>query len=171
MEEVDRAYKKKNACAQRLTMIYQNQAFEQEMAQNEIEKQVIDDFYEEYKNKYFRKLEGWQEIIDLYSEQETQKIEEEKQYKEQEYKQQKEREKQKAVRKTRIPEVVPPASGETRLKGVCDNVLVETSKTSVTLPVITGGKGAQTQTVSSTGITCTHTVRDNQVVDSSGDMI
>ena len=32
MKEVDRAYRKKNACAQRLTMIYQNQAIEKEMA-------------------------------------------------------------------------------------------------------------------------------------------
>ena len=83
-------------------MIYQNRAIEQEIAQNELERQAIDDFYEEYKNKYSRKLEGWQEIIDLYAEQELQKIEEEKQYKEQQYKQQKEREKQKALSKARI---------------------------------------------------------------------
>ena len=50
------------------------------------------------------------------------------------------------------------------------NVLVEMSETSVTLPVIAGGKGAQTKTVSSTGITPTPTVRDSQVVDPSGDM-
>ena len=100
MEEVGRAYKKKNACAQRLTIIYQNQAIEQEMAQNELEKQAID-FYEVYKKKYTRKLEGWQEIIDLYVEPELQKIEEEKQYKEQKYNQQKEKEKQKALRKAR----------------------------------------------------------------------
>ena len=37
-EEVDRAYKKKNACAQRLTMIYRYQAIEKEMAQNEFRK-------------------------------------------------------------------------------------------------------------------------------------
>ena len=49
-EDVDRAYKKKNACcSQRLTMIYQNQAIEKEMAQNDLEKQAINDFYEEYK--------------------------------------------------------------------------------------------------------------------------
>ena len=41
-----------------------------------------------------RKLEGWQEVIDMYAEQELQKIEEEKQYKEQLYKQQKEKEMQ-----------------------------------------------------------------------------
>ena len=52
------------------------------MAQNGLEKQAIDDLYEEYKNKYTRKLEGWQEVIDMYAEQELQKIEEEKQYKE-----------------------------------------------------------------------------------------
>ena len=42
------------------------------MAQNELEKKAIDDFYEEYKNKYTRKLEGWKEVIDLYTEQELQ---------------------------------------------------------------------------------------------------
>ena len=29
------------------------------MAQNDLEKKAIDDFCEEYKNKYTRKLEGW----------------------------------------------------------------------------------------------------------------
>ena len=159
MEEVDRAYKKKNACAQRLTMIYQNQAIEKEMAQNELEKQAIDDFYEEYKNKYTRKLEGWQEVIDMYAEQELQKIEEEKQYKEQQYRQQKEREKQKALRKARAQETASRTSDETKLKGVDVNVTVGTSETSVTMPVIASGKGAQMQTVSSTGITPTPSVK------------
>ena len=36
-EDVDRAYKKKNACSQRLTMIYQNQTIKKEMAQNDLE--------------------------------------------------------------------------------------------------------------------------------------
>ena len=53
---------------------------------------------------------------------------------------------------------------------MCANVLVEMSETSVILPVITDGKGAQIQTVSSTGIPPTPTVRDSQVVDPSGDM-
>ena len=52
------------------------------MAQYDLEYQAADDFYEEYKNKCTRKLEGWQEVIDMYAEQELQKIEEEKQYKE-----------------------------------------------------------------------------------------
>ena len=65
---------------------------------NELEKQAIDDFYEEYKNKYTRKLKGWQEVTDLYAEQELQKIEE-KQYRGQQYRQHKEREKQNTLRK------------------------------------------------------------------------
>ena len=28
-----------------------------------LEREAIDDFYEEYQNKYARKLEGWQEVI------------------------------------------------------------------------------------------------------------
>ena len=43
-EEVDRAYKKKNACAQRLTMISTNQEIEKKMAQNDLEREAIDDF-------------------------------------------------------------------------------------------------------------------------------
>ena len=50
--------KKKNACAQRLTMIYKNQEIEKEMAQNDLEREAIEDFYEEYRIKYARKLEG-----------------------------------------------------------------------------------------------------------------
>ena len=69
-DEVDRAYKKKNACSQRLTMIYRNQVIEKEMAQNDLEREAIDDFYEEYQNKYTRKLEGWKDVIDMYVEQE-----------------------------------------------------------------------------------------------------
>ena len=53
---------------------------------------------------------------------------------------------------------------------MADNVTVETSEASVTLPVIASGKGAQTQMVFSTGITPTPTVRDSQVVDTSGDV-
>ena len=76
-QEVDKAYKKKNACAQRLTTIYHDWNMEKELAKTDLEKQSIDEFYEEYKRKYTRKLEGWQEVIDMYADQELQKIEEE----------------------------------------------------------------------------------------------
>ena len=81
-EEVDKAYKKKNVCAQRLTMIYHNWHIKKELAKNDMERQGVDVFYEEYKGKYTRKLEGWQEVIHMYVDQELQNIEEEKQYKE-----------------------------------------------------------------------------------------
>ena len=139
------------------------------MAQNDLEKQAIDDFYEEYKNKYARKLEGWQEVIDMYAEQELQKIEEEKQYKEQQYRQQKERERQKALRKARTQETVSLVRKQ-NLRVWVLMLLWELVKHPVTLPVIANGKGAQTQTVSSTGITPTPSIRDSQVVDTSGDV-
>ena len=47
-EEVNRAYKKKNACSQILTMIYKNQEIEKEMAHTDLEREAIEDFYEEY---------------------------------------------------------------------------------------------------------------------------
>ena len=61
------------------------------MARNNLAKEAIEDFYEEYRLKYARKLESWQEVIDMYAEQELQKGEEEKQYREQKNKQQKEK--------------------------------------------------------------------------------
>ena len=67
-EEVDRAYKKKNACSQRLTMIYKNWDIEKEMAQNDWDREAIEYFYEEYWLKYAKNLEGWQEVIDMYAE-------------------------------------------------------------------------------------------------------
>ena len=73
-QEVDKAYKKKNACAQRLTTIYHNWNIKKELAQMDLERQSIDEFCEEYKKKYTRKLEGWQDVIDMYADQELQKI-------------------------------------------------------------------------------------------------
>ena len=49
-------------------------------------------------------------------------------------------------------------------------LLWELVKASITLPVIASGKGTQMQTVSSTGIIPTPSVRDSQVVDTSGDV-
>ena len=73
-QEVDKAYKKKNACAQRLMTIYCNWNIEKELVQMDLERQCVDEFYEEYKKKYTRKLEGWQDVIDMYADQEFQKI-------------------------------------------------------------------------------------------------
>ena len=83
--QVDRAYKKKAACSQWLTMIFQNWQKEKELAQNELEKEGIDDFYEGYRAKYAAKLLSWQDVIDMYGEQELQKIKEEKEMKEKAY--------------------------------------------------------------------------------------
>ena len=40
------------------------------MAHNNLENEAVEKFYEEYRLKYARKLESWQEIIDMYAEQE-----------------------------------------------------------------------------------------------------
>ena len=61
------------------------------MAQNDLEKEAIEEFYEEYRLKYVKKLESWQEVIDMYAEQELQKAKEERQNWEKKNKQQKER--------------------------------------------------------------------------------
>ena len=96
-EDMDRVYQK-NACSQRLTMVYRNQEIEKGMAHTDLEREAIDEFYEEYRNKYAGKLEGWQDVIDIYAEQELQKIGEKKQYKEQQYKQSREKKRQRALR-------------------------------------------------------------------------
>ena len=54
--------------------IYHNWNIEKELAQTDLERQSIDEFYEEYKKKYTRKLDGWQDVIDMYADQEFQKI-------------------------------------------------------------------------------------------------
>ena len=97
-------------------MIYKNCDIEKEMAHTDLEREAIEDFYEEYRLKYARKLEGWQEVIDMYAEQELQKIEEEKQYKEQMYKQQKEKEMQTMLRATTAGRELPLDSAETEMK-------------------------------------------------------
>ena len=80
-EQVDRAYKKKAACLQRITMIFQNWNKEKEPAQNDLEREGIDEFYEGYHAKYAAKLLSWQDVIDMYRDQELQKIQEEKEMK------------------------------------------------------------------------------------------
>ena len=61
--------------------------------------------------------------------------------------------------KARFQETVSQSSEETKLKAVGINVTVGTSETSVTLPVITSGKGAPTPSI-----------RDSQITDTSGDV-
>ena len=69
-EQVDRAYKKKATCSQRITTIFQNWNKEKELAQNDLEREGIDDFYEGYCAKYAAKLLSWQDVIDMYCDQE-----------------------------------------------------------------------------------------------------
>ena len=99
---MDRAYKKKAACSQWLTMIFQNWQKEKELAQNELEKEGIDDFYEEYRTKYAAKLLSWQDVIDMYGEQQLQKIKEEKEMKEKVY--------YETRNKERLKQPIPPNS-------------------------------------------------------------
>ena len=93
-EQIDRAYKKKAACSQRITMIFQNWNKEKELAQNDLEREGIDEFYKGYCAKYAAKLLSWQDVIDMYHDQELQKIQEEKEMKEKAYYDQNSREHQ-----------------------------------------------------------------------------
>ena len=116
---------------------------------NDLEREVIDDFCEEYQNKYAGKLEGWQDVIDMYVEQELQKIEEEKQYKEQRYRQQKEKEKQKILKSSTVPEKVSLVGAETELKSVDTEGSMTVSAPGVNVFFAASGTGTHTQLVSS----------------------
>ena len=166
-EEVDRAYKKKNACTQRLTIIYQNHDIEKEMAHTDLEREAIEDFYEEYRLKYARKLGGWQEVIDMYAEQELQKIEEEKQYKEWMYKQQKEKEMQTMLRVMTAGRGLPLDSAETETKhlDVVTSIVAGVSQSRVT--TVTGSMSTSTMLVSSTHIAPTPSVVESRVMVTS----
>ena len=129
-QEVDKAYKNKNACTQRLTTVYHNWNIEKELAETDLERQTVDEFYEEDKKKYTRKLEGWQEVIDMYADQELQKIEEQK-YKERQYLQQRERERNITLNpKGRESVSFPKDQEETQVKAV-------TTGSSIVAPVST----------------------------------
>ena len=142
-EEVDRAYKKKNACSQRLTLIYQNLEIEKDMACNNLEKEAIEEFYDEYRLKYVKQLESSQEVCDMYVEQE-----EEIQYREQKNKLQKERTTMLKVTASQREFLLTGA--ETEIKQT-DNVtsvfgsLPSTRATAISVPT-----GAVTHLVSST---------------------
>ena len=57
-------------------MIFQNWNKEKELAQNDLEREGIDEFYKGYCAKYAAKLLSWQDVIDMYHGQELQKIQE-----------------------------------------------------------------------------------------------
>ena len=65
-----------------MTTIFQNWNKEKEIAQNDLEREGIDEFYEGYCARYATKLLRWQDVIDMYHDQELQKIQEEKEMKE-----------------------------------------------------------------------------------------
>ena len=150
-EEVDRAYKKKAACSQRITMIFQNWNKEKELAQNDLEREGIDEFYEGYHAKYAAKLLDWQDVIDMYHDQELQKIQGEKEMKEKAYYDQNSRERKKSTVEPTLSR--PTESEQTRLKGP---VITESSGSSV--PHI----HTETRTVSSTGMVSMPTTHRNQ---------
>ena len=150
-EQVDRAYKKKAACSQRITTIFQNWNKEKELAQNDLEREGIDDFYEGYCAKYATKLLSWQDVIDMYHDQELQKIQEEKEMKEKAYYDQNSRERKKSTVEPTLPR--PTESEQTRLKGV-----VITDSLGSSVPCI----HTETRMVSSTGTVSTPTTHRNQ---------
>ena len=150
-EQVDRAYKKKAACSQRITTIFQNWNKEKELAQNDLEREGIDEFYEGYHAKYATKLLSWQDVIDMYRDQELQKIQEEKEMKEKAYYDQNSRERKKSTVEPTLPR--PTESEQTRLKGV---VIMDSSGSSV--PCI----HTETRMVSSTGMVSMPTTHRNQ---------
>ena len=155
-EQVDRAYKKKAACSQRITTIFQNWNKEKELAQNDLEREGIDEFYEGYHAKYAAKLLSWQDVIDMYRDQELQKIQEEKEMKEKAYYDQKSRERKKSTVEPTLSG--PTESEQTRLKGAA---IMEPPRSSV--PHI----HTETRTVSSAGMACTPTTRRSQYGASS----
>ena len=148
-------------------MIYQNHDIEKEMAHADLEREAIEDFYEEYRLKYARRLEGWQEVIDMYVEQELQKIEEEKQYKEQKYRQQKEKEMQTMLRVMTAGRELPQASAETETKqiDVVTSMVAGVSRSRVT--TVTGSMSTSTMLVSSTHIAPTPSVVESRVMVTS----
>ena len=156
-EQVDRAYKKKAACSQRITTIFQNWNKEKELAQNDLEREGIDEFYEGYHAKYAAKLLSWQDdVIDMYHNQELQKIQEENEMKEKAYYDQNSRERKKSTVEPTLSG--PTESEQTRLKGT---VIMESLRSSV--PCI----HTETRTVSSAGTVSTPTTRRNQYGASS----
>ena len=155
-EQVDRAYKKKVACSQRITMIFQNWNKEKELVQNDLERERIDQFYKGYHAKYAAKLLSWQDVIDMYCDQELQKIQEEKEMKEKAYYDQKSRERKKSTVEPTLSG--PTESEQTRLKGT---VITEPSRSSV--PHI----HTETRTVSSAGTVSMPTTHRSQYEVSS----
>ena len=113
-----------------------------------MERQLVDEFYEEYKKKYTRKLEGWQEVIDMCADQELQKIEEEQKYKERKYLQQKERERNcyTQPQREKVPVSFPKDQEETQVKAINTG---NSTVASVSTPI---GLDTRTQTVSSTNV-------------------
>ena len=150
-EQIDRAYKKKATCSQRITTIFQNWDKEKELAQNDLEREGIDEFYEGFHAKYAAKLLGWQDVIDMYHDQELQKIQEEKEMKEKAYYDQNSRERKKSTVEPTLSR--PTESEQTRLKGP---VIMDSSGSSV--PHI----HTEMRTVSSTGTVSTPTTLRNQ---------
>ena len=150
-EQVDRAYKKKATCSQRITTIFQNWNKEKELAQNDLEREGIDDFYEGYHAKYAAKLLSWQDVIDMYHDQELQKIQEEKEMKEKAYYDQNSRERKKSTVEPTLSR--PTESEQTRLKGA-----VITDSLGSSVPCI----HTETRMVSSTGTVSMPTTHRNQ---------
>ena len=155
-EQVDRAYKKKATCSQRITTIFQNWNKEKELAQNDLEREGIDEFYEGYHAKYAAKLLSWQDVIDMYHDQELQKIQEEKEMKEKAYYDQNSRERKKSTVEPTLSR--PTESEQTRLKGP---VIMDSSGSSVS-DIYT-----ETRMVSSTGTVSMPTTHRSQYGASS----
>ena len=168
-DEVDREYKTKNACSQRLTMIYKNRDIEKEMVHTDLEREVIEDFYDKYHLKYVKKLDGWLEVIDMYAEQELQKIEEEKQYKEQRYKPQKEREKQAMLRAAAGQKELCLDSAETEIEGLDTVTLtyMPSSVPSTRVTIVSSITGASTQLVLSTHVVSTTSIVESRLTTES----
>ena len=121
---------------------------------------------------YAKKLDGWQEVIDMYAEQELQKIEEEKQYKEQRYKQQKEREKQVMLRAAAGQKELPLDSAETEIKGL-DTVTLTSMPSSVPsmrVTTVSSITGSSTQLVSSTHVVPTPSIVESRITTESIDV-
>ena len=139
------------------------------MVHTDLEREAIEDFYDKYHLKYVKKLDGWQEVIDMYAEQALQKIEEEKQYKEQRYKQQKEREKQAMLRAAAGQKELPLDSAETKIEGL-DTVTLTSMPSSVPstrVTIVSSITGASTQHVLSTHVVPTPSIVESRLTTES----
>ena len=139
------------------------------MAHNNLEKEAIEEFYEEYRLKYVRKLDSWQEVIDMYAEQELQKDEEERQWREQKDKMPNKR--TTLLKVTDSPRELLVAGMKTEIKHTDHVTSVSNSLLNTRAMAISVPSGAVTHLVSSTCIVPSPNVVESRATITSPEVI